>query len=252
MLAYVLDMICILLCGGFAKRLWPLTLDRPKALLDLGGQTVLDCIVDKVECLNDIDEIIISANAAFEHAFREWLGRRTFAKPVRLVVEPSREESQKFGAMRGLRWVIEQCRIDSDCLVVAGDNLFDFDPRELIDFYKKKGAPTVALYDVESLEKAKLYGIVELDGTRISRFHEKPTNPPSTLASTGCYVFPQSTLDALAEYLASGNPMDAPGHFISWLCQRQAVHGWTWRGAWFDIGDFDSLEKARVWAKSRR
>lgn len=247
--ARIAAMKAILLCGGFAKRLWPLTLDRPKALLDVGGRAILDHIVDKVECLQDVDEIIISTNSAFEPAFREWLAKRRFAKPARLVIEPSRGENEKFGAIRGLQWLFEQCKIDSDCLVIAGDNLFDFELRPFLDAHKKTSKTTVALYDVGDIELAKRYGIVKLDGTRIAEFHEKPANPPSTLASTGCYLFPRDVLQAFSEYISSGNPKDAPGHFISWLSQRQAVHGWVWRGAWFDIGDFDCLEKAKKWAK---
>jgi glucose-1-phosphate thymidylyltransferase len=245
-------MKCVILAGGFARRLWPLTLDRPKALLDVGGRAILDHIVDKVECLQDVDEVIISTNAAFEPAFREWLGGRRFAKPIQLIVEPSRGENEKFGAIRGLNWLIEKYGLDSDCLVIAGDNLFDFELNDVLNFYKKVGAPMLAVYDVKDVEKAKRYGIVKLDGTRIAEFHEKPENPPSTLASTGCYVFPRAVLPIFGEYLAEDNPKDAPGHFISWLSKRRAVHGWVWRGAWFDIGDFDSLEKARQWAKGKK
>lgn len=245
-------MRCVILAGGFARRLWPLTLDRPKALLDVGGRAILDHIVDRVECLQSVDEIIISTNAAFEPAFREWLSGRRFAKPTRLVVEPSRNENEKFGAIRGLEWLVKQCGIDSDCLVIAGDNLFDFELQDVLDFYKKVGGPVLAVYDVKDLEKAKRYGIVRLDGTRITEFCEKPEKPPSTLASTGCYVFPKETLSAFGEYLAEDNPKDAPGHFIAWLSRRQAVHGWAWRGAWFDIGDFESLERARKWIKLRQ
>jgi len=245
-------MKAILLCGGFAKRLWPLTLDRPKALLDVGGRAILDHIVDKVECLQDVDEVIISTNAAFEPAFREWLGGRRFAKPTQLIVEPSRGENEKFGAIRGLNWLIEKCGLDSDCLVIAGDNLFDFKLNDFLGFYKKTGAPTVALYDVLTHERAKLYGVPKLDGTRIAEFHEKPENPPSTLISTACYVFPKSILPIFGEYLVSGNPGDKPGHFIAWLAARQAVHGWVWRGTWFDVGDFDSLEAAKNWIKAKK
>lgn len=243
-------MRAILLCGGFAKRLWPLTLDKPKALLDVGGRALLDYIVDKIECLRDVDEIIISTNAMFEPAFREWIGKRAFAKPIKLVVEPTRSEHEKFGAIRGLHWLIKECKIDEDCLVINGDNLFDFELTEPLNFYKKIGTPVVALYDVKSLELAKLFGVVRLDGTRIAEFVEKPANPPSTLIGIGCYMFPRNMLSAFDEYLSGGNPKDAPGHFIAWLCKHQTVHGWTWRGTWFDIGDFESLEKARKWISS--
>jgi glucose-1-phosphate thymidylyltransferase len=243
-------MKCILLCGGFAKRLWPLTLDRPKALLDVGGRAILDRIIDKVECLQDVDEVIISTNAAFEPVFRDWLSTRTFTKPVKLVVEPSRSESEKFGAIKGLAWLFEQAKVYSSFMVIAGDNVFDFELSELVKAYNQTGSPTVALYDVNDIEKAKMYGTVKLNGTRIEEFHEKSPSPPSTLASTGCYIFPRTAIKSFAEYLSGENPKDAPGHFIAWLSKKMPVHGWMWRGAWFDIGDFASLDAARAWAGS--
>jgi len=245
-------MRCVILAGGFAKRLWPLTLDRPKALLDIGGRTILDLIVDNVECIADVDEIVVSTNSAFEPAFRTWIAARRFAKPVRLLVEPTRSESEKFGAIRGLAWLIDTLKISDDCLVVAGDNMFDFRLSDLVAFYRKNGSTTIALYDVGSLEKARLYGTVKLEGDRIAEFYEKSQTPMSTLASTACYVFPKTALKTFDEYLASGNPKDAPGHFLAWLCKRQPVYGWVWRGTWFDIGDFLSLEAAKRWAAKPR
>jgi glucose-1-phosphate thymidylyltransferase len=59
-------MKAIILAGGYAKRLWPLTKETPKPLLDVGGKEIMTRIVEKIEDIEEIDEIAISTNAKFE------------------------------------------------------------------------------------------------------------------------------------------------------------------------------------------
>jgi len=132
-------------------------------------------------------------------------------------------------------------------MVVAGDNLISFDLAEFGDFFQEKGTPCIAAYDVGSKERAKSYGLVDLDGDRIVDFQEKPDEPKSTLVSIACYAFPQETLPKFETYLAGENNPDEPGWFIQWLQSREAVHAFTFDGAWFDIGTPDSYLEAVAW-----
>ena len=65
-------MDAVILAGGFAKRLWPLTKETPKPLLEVGGRPILEWVLDKVLALQP-DTIYISINKKFEPKFREWL-----------------------------------------------------------------------------------------------------------------------------------------------------------------------------------
>ena len=65
-------MKAIILAAGYATRLYPLTKDRPKALLPIAGKCILDYIVDEIESISEIDELIITSNSKFYENFEEW------------------------------------------------------------------------------------------------------------------------------------------------------------------------------------
>ncbi|MFB6196666.1 MAG: sugar phosphate nucleotidyltransferase, partial [Halobacteriaceae archaeon] len=134
-----------------------------------------------------------------------------------------------------------------DLLVVAGDNVISFELPSFVDFFEEHEGSALAAYDVGSHERAKSYGLVELDGTRVVDFQEKPSNPRSTLVSIACYAFPADALDAIAQYLDAGGNPDEPGWFVQWLQEREPVNAFTFDGAWFDIGTPESYLDAVSW-----
>ena len=245
-------MKAIILCGGYAKRLWPLTKYTPKPLLDINGKPILDHIVDKLEKIEDVDEILVSTNEKFAAPFMEWtdIHNKTRNTKLKLIIEPTKEEAGKFGTVEGIRYLIEKENITDDCLIIAGDNLFDFELPDFISFFRNKKSPVIAVYDVKDKNKAMIYGIVGIDEkNRIIDFVEKPESPPSTLAATCCYLLPKGALPLFETYIKEGNRKDSPGFFIDWLSKQQPVHVFSFDGHWFDIGDFESLEKAREFMK---
>ena len=66
-------MKCMILAGGFAKRMWPLTMDFPKALLPVAGKPVIDHILDKLDRIEELNEVYVSTNKKFENLFKKWL-----------------------------------------------------------------------------------------------------------------------------------------------------------------------------------
>ncbi len=243
----------IILAGGYAKRLVPFFgAPVPKALLPIGKKLLLTHIVENVANLSQVDQIIVSTNMKFESAFKEWLKSTKFAKPVKLAIEPTKSEEQKLGAIGGIHYVVTSEKINEEVMVIAGDNLFGFELGDFLKLYSSKKSPIVAVHDIGDLAKASLYGVVKLSKSgKIEEFHEKPQNPPSTLISTACYVFPQNTLKLLDAYMKEGNHADALGSFISWLSKKTDVHAFAFQEEWFDIGDVDSLSKAREWMKGK-
>lgn len=126
--------------------------------------------------------------------------------------------------------------------------MISFDLSDFADFFESKGTPTLAAYDVGDRERAKSYGLVDLDGDEVIDFQEKPDDPKTTLVSIACYAFPAETLPDLSTYLEDGNNPDEPGWFLQWLQKRGAVHAYTFDGAWFDIGTADSYLDAVEYA----
>ncbi|WP_435116399.1 nucleotidyltransferase family protein [Halolamina sp. C58] len=239
-------MKAIVLAGGYATRLWPITRNRPKMFLPVGEGTVIDDVFADLEADSRVDEVYVSTNERFADDFRDYLADSEFEKPV-VSVEETVDEDEKFGVVGALAQLIDREGIDDDLLVVAGDNLISFDLAEFGDFFQEKGTPCLAAYDVGSKERASSYGLVELDGDRIVDFQEKPEQPKSTLVSIACYAFPAETLPQFDEYLAGENNPDEPGWFVQWLQSREAVHAFTFDGAWFDIGTPESYLDAVEW-----
>lgn len=239
-------MDAIVLAGGYATRLWPITKNRPKMFLPIGNSTVIDRILTQLENDNRIADIYISTNERFESSFEAHLEDSEFQKP-RLSIEETTSENEKFGVIGALAQLIEREEIDDNLLVIAGDNLISFDVADFIDDFEKRCTPTLAAYDVGSRERASSFGLVDLDGDRIVGFQEKPENPTSTLVSIACYAFPADSLPLLSTYLADGNNPDEPGWFIQWLHDHQPTYAYTFDGAWFDIGTPESYLDAVEW-----
>ncbi|MBI4895126.1 MAG: nucleotidyltransferase family protein [Candidatus Aenigmarchaeota archaeon] len=244
-------MKCIILAGGYAKRLWPITLTQSKALLRVGHKPVIEYIIDNIDKTN-VNEIIISTNQKFEKDFSQWIDKNSgkFKKPIRLFVEPTTAEENKFGAVKGISYIMDEMKIEEDCMVIAGDNLFDFDLNNFLKFFHEKRGFVVAVYNVESKDKAKLYGVINVDDKeRVTQFIEKPSVPASTLISTACYVFPKETFYLVSEFLKQENMADALGQFLQWVHKRIPVYAYSFDGYWFDIGDKEVLKKAEEWVR---
>jgi len=238
----------ILLAGGYAKRLWPLTKNRPKSLLPIAGKPIIEYIFEGIEKIEEIKEVYLSTNRKFETNFKEWLESYGSSKEIRLVIEETRDEEEKLGSIGALNFLINRLGLKEDLLIIGGDNLFDFDLKDLINFHKAKKKSVVLLYDMEEKERVKgKYGVLEMDSAfKIINSEEKPKEPNSTLISTACYIFTKEDLALIKDYLASGNTPDAIGFFISWMCKKSDLYGLIHSGIWFDIGSFDEYERANV------
>ncbi len=235
----------LILCGGFATRLEPITLFVPKPLLPVGGRPILDHILDGVAGLG-VSRIVLSTNKKFSDQFKYWAENKAasgFKIPIEIVVEPTMHHGEKFGAIKGINYTIETAKLKDDLLIVAGDNFYTFDLKKMVDAFKKSSKTTIAVYDVKSVDDARRFGVVHLDGSRVTGFEEKPLNPRSTLISTGLYLFPSVMLKKFHEYMSDGNNPDAPGYFLQWLIGKEVVEGAVYNDKWYDIGTIDTYRE---------
>ncbi len=222
-------MKCLVLASGFGTRLYPFTIYRAKALLEYNGKPLLTHIVEKVPA--DI-EVFVCCNRRFEADFREWQNRTR--RQVELCVEDVWSEEQKKGAIGSLNFWVEEKRFADDLLVIAGDNYFEFDLEEFIAAYNGRSV-LVAVHDINDREKARQFGVVRLDGTRIVEFEEKPAEPKSSLVATAIYVLPSRVFPVLSHYHRLGK-RDNLGGFIAYLVNTEEVYAYTFSEAWLDIG----------------
>ena len=239
-------MKCVLLVAGFATRLYPLTLHTPKPLLEVGGKTILDRLMEKVEEIPSIDEIILVSNGRFFTTFIQWAAQYSSHRKITVLNDGALDNDHRLGAVADLEFAVRERNISEDTLVLAGDNLFDFSLKAFVDFFLAKRADCITAHRVEDSEQLKRTGVILVNSEgRVLTFEEKPKVPKSDLAVPPIYLYRQDTLPLLGTYLEEGNNPDAPGNFIPWLLRRKEVYAYFFQGKRYDIGTPESLEEAR-------
>jgi glucose-1-phosphate thymidylyltransferase len=239
-------MKAIILAAGYATRLYPLTKEKPKPLLEVKGKPILEHILDELHFIKEINEVFVITNDRFFKNFLDWKLNYSGKLKVTIVNDGTKTNEDRLGSLGDIKFVIENMCINEDVVIVAGDNLFEFSLQELFQHYSNKKKPVVVLYDVLDIELAKQYGIVSIDDSgKIINFEEKPTIPKSTLSSTGIYVYPMKTINKLIEFVNLHGKKDKAGDFLEWLHTQEEVYTHLTNDKWFDIGTLDQLEKAR-------
>jgi glucose-1-phosphate thymidylyltransferase len=239
-------MKAVVLAAGYATRLYPLTLDRPKPLLPVAGKPVIEHILDKINEVKQVDEVfVISNNKFFEH-FKKWKQSYKSKQKITLINDGTNNNEERIGAVRAIHLPVKVHDIKEDLLVVGGDNLFHFSLAEMHKAFKKNKEATIAVCDVQDLEEVKRFGVVLTDeSSRILSFEEKPERPKSTLAATLIYMFTPEVVERLHAYVESTDNPDNAGGFIGHLVGAgMPVFGHCFKEKWFDIGSLEQYKKA--------
>lgn len=239
-------MECILLAAGYATRLYPLTENKPKALLTMGSKTILDWVVEKIEKIDDINNIYIVTNHRFADQFEEWAKNYKGSKKAVILDDGTTNNDNRLGAIGDMKYVIDHEKIDDEIFVLASDNIFDFELTDMMDLYRAKDADVISAHYIEDLTTLQSMGVVELgNDNQVVGFVEKPKEPKSHYGAPPFYIYRKETLPLIDRYLEEGNNPDAPGHFIPWLITKTAVYAYTFDVMTIDIGTPKSYYEAQ-------
>lgn len=238
----------LILAAGYATRLYPLTRNKAKPLLVVGGKPIIEWLVDNLAGIPDLETIYVVTNDKFAVDFQAWSQSYQKRHPefnFKIVNDGSTSDDDKLGAIGDINFVVTQENLShTSLLIAAGDNLFT---ESLAGFVATAidSEVTVAVYDVGDIEAVKKYGNVAVDPEGImTRFEEKPQKPQGTLAAIALYYYSPAVLSLLRTYLAAGNNADQPGRFVQWLYTRKPVNTFQIKGRWLDIGSKETLENA--------
>src|SRR5262245_41084274 len=175
-------MTAIILGGGFATRLYPLTLGQPKAMTKVAGRSLLDRLLDG---LGPVDRIIIVTNSRFFGAFTEWMRERPHG-PTKLSIinDQTADDTDKLGATKDLHYVLAAVMSgEDDIVVICPDNAFTSPLSAFVDFCYGRPCPVVATYDVKDKALARNFGVIEMDewDLTVAACQEKPDKPATTV-----------------------------------------------------------------------
>lgn len=249
-------MKAIILAAGYATRLYPLTKTRPKPLLDIGGKSILEYLLDDFVAITELDQVYVVTNQKFAHTFWEWArainNSSTYPFNIEIVNDGTTSNETRLGAIADIQFVIEQKNINDDLLIAAGDNIFQFDFGEFYKFYQNHNSHAIVAQKMDDPVRLRQRGVVKFNQVyQIVAFQEKPQNPPSNFVCPVLYLHPAGDISLYQDYLSTGNNPDAPGHFIKWLYQQVAVYAYVMKNPAIDIGTLEVYERFRQGFKSK-
>ncbi|MCL2059794.1 MAG: nucleotidyltransferase family protein [Oscillospiraceae bacterium] len=254
-------MKCLILAAGYATRLYPLTENFPKPLLEVRGKAIIDWLLEDIESAGAagravdadravfasraVDGYVVISNHKYARHFEDWAAASPY--DVSVVDDGTTTNEGRLGAVRDIWFAVERLGIQGDILVVAGDNLLDFSLASFIHYAQGKGASCVMRYYEKNVERLKRCGVAQVDGDDlIVDMVEKPAAPASHWATPPFYYLTGGDAHAIPSAIADGCGVDAPGSYIEWLCKRSPVYAMEMPGSRYDIGNLESYEKIKA------
>ena len=232
-------MKCLFLAAGYATRLYPLTENFPKPLLDVAGRSILDRLIDDLDATGRIDGYAVVTNHKFAGHFRDWAA--AYGGRVQVVDDGTSTNETRLGAVRDIKYAVDALDLDDDLLVLAGDNLLSFSLASFLDYAAAKGTSCIMRYHEPSVRRLRKSGVVKIarDG-RVLSMEEKPAVPQSHWCCPPFYFYKKTDLARLDEALAAGCGVDAPGSLAAWIASVSPVYAMKMPGPRYDIGTLDS------------
>ena len=231
-------MKCIILAAGYATRLYPLTENFPKPLLEVGNKPILDWLIEDLDSV--IEEFIVVTNHKFYDHFLKW----SKGKKVKVIDDGTTSNEKRLGAVNDIKLALDFLSLNEDCMVMAGDNMLDFSLKGFVEFFKEKDSSCVMCHEENKLEALQKTAVITIDNNNlITSYEEKPKEPKGNLAVPPFYIYKSKDLDRISEALDNGCGYDAPGSFAAWLSKQTDMYAYKMSGKRYDIGDLNSYKE---------
>lgn len=237
-------MKCLILAAGYATRLYPLTENFPKPLLEVKGKPILDWLIEDIDTLGVVNEYVVISNHKFAPHFNAWAAKKT--EPITILDDGTETNETRLGAVRDIQFAIDTLALNDDLLVIAGDNLLDFSLTTFITYAQQKNTSCILRYYEPSKEKLLKCGVVTLDeNDRILQMTEKSPTPATHWCCPPFYYYKKEDAAKIPEGIAAGCGVDAPGSYVAWLCSQTVVHAMEMPGKRYDIGNLESYNAVK-------
>ena len=235
-------MTCIILAAGYATRMYPLTLNYPKPLLEVGGKKIIDWLIEDLE-KSGVERTVVVSNHKFISQFQAWAEGR---ENIIVLDDGSEDNDNRLGAVKDIEFAIEKANIDDDIVVLAGDNVLNFSLSSFIEYGRKRKTSCIMRHEEKDENKLRKTGVIEINEDElVLNMEEKPKEPKSNWAVPPFYYYTKEDKDLIKEGIASGCGTDAPGSFVSWLVKTRPVHAYRMIGERFDVGSIEGYEKIK-------
>jgi glucose-1-phosphate thymidylyltransferase len=244
-------MIAIILCAGFGTRLYPLTSNRPKALLDIAGRPVIDYLVDQMQRFPTLETIHVVCNDRFSDHFVQWqhgTGLKARSHGIRIVLhnDGRTNSEERLGAIGDLGLVLNRVDLGHGAVIAACDNIYLADLLPVWRRFVESEENLIAVIRQDDRSKLQRTGVAVLDqNDRVTRFVEKPAEPPSRWSCPPLYFLNGSAMNKAKAFTSQPDPPDGMGYLIRFLIDEETVYAVKLEAGRLNVGDPAGLEDAK-------
>jgi len=227
----------VILAGGLGSRLRPLTKVTNKHLLPVYDKPMIYYPIEALVKAG-IEDILVVTGGNSAGDFLKLLGNgREFGIPT---MNYTYQEGE--GGIADALRLAKPFADEGPICVILGDNIFEKSIRHAVEDYKAQGDGARIL--LKEVSDPKLFGVPELDGEKVVRIEEKPSNPKSNFAVVGIYMYDYSVFDVIETLKPSDRGeleiTDVNNYYIEQGKMSSSIlDGW-----WTDAGQFESLLRA--------
>ena len=195
---------------------------------------------------------ILPTFSIYYNHFINWKDTLNTNKKLTVLNDYTTNNDDKLGAVGDLKYTKDKMNINDDVIIIAGDNLFDYNLQDFIDYYKKIKKPVVTSSIINDIEQLKGMGVALTDSNnRIIELKEKSANPISNKAVFATYIYPKEVFNQVDNYLNEGNNPDAPGYFLEYVVRNNPTYIYNFNGNCYDVGTHNSLKEVREIYKNK-
>jgi glucose-1-phosphate thymidylyltransferase len=221
----------VLICGGTGSRLAPLTEITNKSLLPVYDKPLIHY---PLQILLDagIKDIMIISGTEHIDQIAEYLGSGskfgcTFSFKI---------QEKAGGIAQALGLAADEFADGESVCAILGDNVYFDDLSSHIQSFT--GGGHVFLKEVDDPER---FGIAEIENNKVISVEEKPAQPKSNLAITGCYVYDNRCFEVIKNLKPSARGEFEITDVTDWYLQNGELNATTLDKDWIDAGTFESL-----------
>jgi NDP-sugar pyrophosphorylase family protein len=237
-----LRMKAVVLAGGYATRLRPVSYAVPKLLFPVLGKPMIYWQLDLLKDFG-VDEVVMAVNYLAD------LLKKNVGEKYRDMRLRYSNEVTPLGTAGPIKLASRAVRLDETFIAMNGDVICDIDLREMLRCHRENRAlVTDALHEVRDPSR---FGVVQIDPSgRIRRFVEKPKpkQTPSNVVNAGIYLIEPRVV----RMIPFNRKVSLEREIFPVLAKRRALSGFVLSGNWFDIGSIEDFRKANFTLLNQR
>lgn len=231
----------VILAGGDPESLWIPEMKVYRPLVSIGARTLIEDIVLKIRAAGFENIYVVGTNPIITEIYSVLRNGKEFHVNLEYI-----EEREVLGTAKSLQMI--QNKVRSDFLMVPADTYFDFNLSALQSFHlKQKNSATFAIYSRTTFD-SKYKGVVEMNGSRITKHTERPEKPTTHLIKTMIGIINPEVF----EYIPAGNVhYTLENHVIPELVRDRKCFGYLVSGDWFNLHGIDDLNQLHQFLKEK-